>query len=754
MNFYRNTLQLARWACVFALMTTVKTDCHARETENASGATQAVEALVGRLLADTYCVHAQGWFEFDHQPAEQDFFSVDTTPEGKVRISGNNGVSLASGVRWYLAEVCGCHFSLHDNRIDLPAEAPQLDSPHRADTPFRQRNFFNYCTFGYTMPWWDWPRWEKMIDYMALHGINMPLAITGQEAVWQAVYRDLGFSDAQLAEFFVGPAHLPWGWMGNIDGLAGPLPQSWIDSHRELQVKILQRQRSLGMRPLLQAFTGHVPPSLRVVFPEAKVHQTTDWAGLPGTWILDPTDPLFQTIGTAFLKKQTEMYGTDHLYDADVFNEVNPQTNDLDFIASVGDSIYRSMSAVDPQATWVYQGWFLHWQRDFWKEPQARALFSQVPLKRSLGLDLMCESAPVWERTDGFYGKPWVWNVICDKGQKVNLSGDLQAMQSNLQKAMADPRGEKLVGLGIMMEGFGYNPVVQTFVLDRIWAPESVELTEWIERYATRRYGQKLPAVSAAWRSMVRSGPYSRNIKGASPLEYTPGLSDEPPAVFVFPERYDDTEFSRALGQFLSASEQLSQKELYRFDVVNFTREYLFNVARYLLHDCSIAAKNRDIEAFQSTSNRLLELIQDIDVLLASDERFLLGKWISDARRWGTTASEKDYLAYNAKTIVTVWQPVENSGLRDYASKHWHGLVGDFYHHRWKTYLQKRLKALGAEEPFQREQWLKELKAWELEWIRQHQDFPSTPEGNSLNIAAELYAKYQSIYQEGNQAEH
>lgn len=36
--------------------------------------------------------------------------------------------------------------------------------------------------------WWDWERWEKETDWMALQGINLPLAFTGQEAIWQKVF--------------------------------------------------------------------------------------------------------------------------------------------------------------------------------------------------------------------------------------------------------------------------------------------------------------------------------------------------------------------------------------------------------------------------------------------------------------------------------------------------------------------------------------------------------------------------------------
>ena len=41
------------------------------------------------------------------------------------------------------------------------------------------RYYMNVCTFGYSYVWWDWTRWEKEIDWMAMNGINIPLAFVG-----------------------------------------------------------------------------------------------------------------------------------------------------------------------------------------------------------------------------------------------------------------------------------------------------------------------------------------------------------------------------------------------------------------------------------------------------------------------------------------------------------------------------------------------------------------------------------------------
>jgi alpha-N-acetylglucosaminidase len=110
-----------------------------------------------------------------------------------------------------------------------------------------------------------------MIDLMAMYGVNAPLSVTGLEGVWLKVGKRLGIPKEKMDQFFVGPGYLPFGWMGCLDGWAGPLPDSWIEEHVDLEKKILERERSMGMTPVLQGFTGHVPKSLEEVNPAIKL---------------------------------------------------------------------------------------------------------------------------------------------------------------------------------------------------------------------------------------------------------------------------------------------------------------------------------------------------------------------------------------------------------------------------------------------------------------------------------------------------
>ncbi|MBN2316124.1 MAG: family 20 glycosylhydrolase, partial [Sedimentisphaerales bacterium] len=386
-------------------------------------------------------------FIFEVIPPEQgqDVFEIETKDD-KVIIRGNNGVAMAMGLNWYLKYYCHCHVSWNGCQLNMPDPLPFVQPKVRRTSWAKYRYFLNYCCFGYSLAWYDWEQWERLIDWMALNGVNMPLSVTGQEAVWQAVCKRLDMSDAQVDEFLAGPPYLPFQWMGCLDGWGGPLPQSWIDRHEELAKRILARQREFGMTPVLQGFTGHVPHVIAQTFPDAKLHKIRwiEWE----TSLLDPLDPLFLKIAKVYMEEQAKRFGTDHLYAADTFIEMRPPSDEPQYLADLARAVYQGMVQSDPQAIWVLQGWLFANNPGFWKPPQARAMFGAVPDERMLVLDLMCETNPTWSKTDAFYGKPWLWCNIQNFGGTVHLSGALNKIARDLPTIRRQPESGKLTGLG------------------------------------------------------------------------------------------------------------------------------------------------------------------------------------------------------------------------------------------------------------------------------------------------------------------
>ena len=172
----------------------------------------------------------------------KDFFELDQRGD-KVVVRGNTWVNIATGVNWYLKYHAGIHLSWNGMKASLPAKLPPVRQKERHETDLKLRYDFNYCTFSYSMAFWDWERWQQEIDWMALHGINMPLAIVGAEVVWQKVLQSLGYNEEEINHFVAGPAFMAWFMMGNLEGWGGPNRPWWYARQERLGKQILERER-------------------------------------------------------------------------------------------------------------------------------------------------------------------------------------------------------------------------------------------------------------------------------------------------------------------------------------------------------------------------------------------------------------------------------------------------------------------------------------------------------------------------------
>ncbi len=181
------------------------------------------DVIEARALAARVVPREAGRFSFEMIPAEQgrDVYELESQGD-KILIRGNSSNSMAVGLNHYLKYYCKTSVSWYlDDPVELPDHLPPVPEKERIVARTDKRFFLNYCTFGYSMPWWQWDEWERFIDWMAMNGVNMPLAITGQEAVWYKVWREMGLEDREIRNYFTGPAHLPWHRMTNFDRWGG-----------------------------------------------------------------------------------------------------------------------------------------------------------------------------------------------------------------------------------------------------------------------------------------------------------------------------------------------------------------------------------------------------------------------------------------------------------------------------------------------------------------------------------------------------
>ncbi|WP_081810469.1 alpha-N-acetylglucosaminidase [Flavobacterium daejeonense] len=702
------------------------------ETEivNASG------QLIARILPNHV---SQFSIEIDSS-AKEDWFEIVSKGD-KIVLRGNNGVSVASALYYYLNNVTHCQITWNGTNLNLPKKLPVVPNLIHKKTPYEYRYYLNYCTFNYSMSWWDWKRWEKEIDWMALHGINMPLAITGEEYIWDEVYKSYGFTDEDLSTFFSGPAYFSWFWMGNLDGWGGPLSKNWKDTHRDLQLKILKRERELGMKTVLPAFTGHVPASFKKFFPNAKLKQTNWGNDFEDTYILDSNDPLFAEIGKKFLEMQSKIYGTDHLYSADTFNENTPPSNDPAYLFDLSKKIFEGMKSADEKAVWVMQGWLFYSHREFWEAPQIKGLLDAVPDDRMIILDLAAEIEPIWKRTEAFYGKQWIWNMLHNFGGNISMFGRIEAVANEPAKALKDPNSGKLKGIGLTMEAIEQNPVLYELMTDNTWRDTPIDLNFWLQKYTLNRYGKSNADISKAWDILVKTVYNGQVIRdGAESIIVSRPTFEGFRRWARTKQNYASKDLLPAWDLFIKAIPACEKSDGFQYDLVDVTRQVLANYALPLQQQIARDYQANNKAAFDKNSKEFLELIDDMDSLLATRYDFLLGPWIADARRWGIDEKEKALYEQNARDLITLWGGASNR-LHEYSNRQWSGLFTDFYKPRWQQFFAEVKANWGH---FNQEGFDKKIKEWEWKWVTARKDFPVKAKGNPNVIAKALYKKYRS----------
>ncbi|CAK9800885.1 NAGLU [Anthophora quadrimaculata] len=656
---------------------------HIRPKTSPEVQTKAAQGVAERLLGVEQAKKFVLTVYPDFGPIGKDTFLIKKNSSGRVQILGTSGVAAAWGLHYYLKTYCNVHISWEGNQIELPYTLPDVSVQITANDRFRY--YQNVCTFGYTSAWWQWIHWERNIDWMALSGINLALAFNGQEAIWQRVYHQLNFTTSEINEHFGGPAFLPWSRMGNIRGFGGPLSSNWHEKSLRLQHQILQRMRELGIVPVLPAFAGHVPRAFPRLFPEANVTKNAVWNQFSDKYccpyLLDPADPLFRKIGEQFLQTYIEEFGTDHIYNCDTFNENEPHTGQLKFLRNVGHSIFTAMNSVDPKAIWLMQGWLFFHDFTFWTEPRVEAFLTSVPLGKIIVLDLQSEQFPQYTRLKSYYGQPYIWCMLHNFGGTLGMFGSAPIISSRVIEAR-NTKGSTMVGTGLTPEGINQNYVIYELMNEMAYRREPVNLDNWFENYASRRYGAWNEYAVAAWKNFGRtiySYASSRKIRGKYVITRRPSLNLSPWAW------YDREQFFHTWYVFLQARHGRQNNTLYRHDVVDVTRQALQLKADELYTNLTDLFDKKNITAFQSQAARLLELFDDLEAILASNKDFLLGRWLDMARKLASSEAEMKLYEYNARNQITLWGP--KGEIRDYANKQWSGVVADYFKPRWAIFL-------------------------------------------------------------------
>lgn len=277
------------------------------------------------------------------------------------------------------------------------------------------------------------------------------------------------------------------------------------------------------------------------------------------------------------------------------------------------------------------------------------------------------------------------------------------------------------------------------------WRDEPIaDIESWFSRYATRRYGSDNKYASEAWKVLL---PHVLNATGANPsgsvlVSKLPNLGM---ADYIW---YDIGEIATSWDYFMSAVDDLQTEDGFRFDLVDIIRQFIVNSAPKFYHLAVKAYEDKNTQGLMENSGQFLDMLKDLDAILATNKNFLLGVWLEDAKSIpsGSTDDNDECSLYefNARNQITLWGP--EGEILDYATKQWSGIVSDYYYPRWELFYDKLVACVKFNTTFEYSQYKNEFKEKiGKPFTMDTKSYPTLPVGDTIDVARKLYNKWRHV---------
>ncbi|RSX57378.1 alpha-N-acetylglucosaminidase TIM-barrel domain-containing protein [Bifidobacterium samirii] len=686
----------------------VETDPEYAEAKTIAGVRDLVSRVIGERWVDSFDFALRG------QSDGKDVFEISDAGDGRILIRGNDGVSLASGLNYYLRNWCKVDYNpLFGSQLDMPDTLPAVGSKILKYTNYEYRYALNFCTYSYTMSFWAWDEYEAFLDWAAMNGVNLMLDIVGQEEVLRRTLTQYGYSDDDVREYLSGPAYYAWFYMQNLYSTGGPLPANWFPQRVELGRRIHDRMQTFGITPVIQGFGGQVPTDFQERNPDSVAASSGSWSGydrpyMIKTYLTDDDraagkEDYFQKVGDTFYTEQERVFGdVSHYYAVDPFHEGGTIPDGFD-IVDIYRTVQSKMLEHDPDAIWVMQ----QWQSGIDENKLSGLADKSQALVLDLQSDLRSQASPMENQ-----GVPWVWNMLHNFGGRMGLDGVPEVLSQNITDAYN--ANSYMRGIGITPEAIDNSPIVYELLFDMTWQQDPIDYRAWTRDYAERRYGGTDTTIEQAWDILLDTayahtdGEYyqgaSESIINARPSDNAIGSASTWGHSDI---DYDKERFEQAAQLFIDAYDEYRDSEGFRYDFVDVMRQVLANAFQEYQPLAGQAYRSGDADLFAVLGEQMLGIIKAQDQLLATSDSFLLGTWIDDARTMLDDADDwtADLFELNARALVTTWGLAKNGSLIDYSNRQWAGLTGDYYYTRWATYVENRLAKLTDGTDFTDPDW-------------------------------------------------
>jgi len=663
---------------------------------------------------------AASQMSFDMQRSEQNVeqFTISGT-DGAISIVASTPSALTMGAGWYLKYVVNASVNLGSAYPDMPATLPAPEAPITKTGHDAYRFALNDTNEGYTDPYLDWAGWERLLDNMALHGVNQVFMTVGTDAVFAELLQRWHYSEAEAFNWIPQPSHQPWWVLQNISNENGqpPMTKALLAERASLAKRIVNRANELGITPVIPGYFGTVTQDFADRNPGANVVPQGKWGGYERPGWLDPTTEMFAQVAADYYEISERLIGASGAYKMDPLHEGGRAGNVNVPAAAAG--IEKALHTAHPKALWSLLGWQ--------SNPTMTLLDGVVDKSRLLIVDGLSDTVTTLDRESRWPGIPYAFGSIYNFGGNTSM-GAISKVWLERYFTARDKQNSSMNGVAILPEGFYNNPAAFELMAELPWMDSAPDHGQWFRDYAKGRYGTD--AAATAW-DTIASTAYSMDPIGVH-SESHDGLFSAQPSLTTTKGRaccargivrYDMAAFAAALPQLIAANDSVVQRDAYEYDVTDVARQVIVNVSRDLLPQIKAAYDARDLAKFDELTGTWLDLIAQLDKILGTEADFMLGGYVARAE-----AQNPGIGAYDLQNLLTTWGTKKSFSLHDYANREWQGLMGDFYASRWQQYFAGLRTSIQTGEAAPSIDWF----TVDDDWAKVNHNYPSVPSGDVI----------------------
>ncbi|MBQ7956453.1 MAG: alpha-N-acetylglucosaminidase C-terminal domain-containing protein [Clostridia bacterium] len=627
-------------------------------------------------------------YEIVEKTTEQDWYGYKTK-DGKICLSGTDNVCIAKAFGKYLENCLNKKITPCCGDMGEITEAPLPEKEFSAYIPQKLRVFGDYTLYSNDAWKWNFEKWEKFLDTLAINGINMAVNLVGNEGVCFYTLIKMDFPQDFALEFVSGPAFYSWQMSNRFYNYIPSKTFEHIERNLEMGKKVVARMKELGITPILSTFSGLVPDITTKLFGAKEIIVEDKWAAFAKTYKFRIDSPSFRRFFLKYLEVQDEYLGTSDYYLCNQLcaSSAGTKKKEIAYLENAAKELDRAADFYNENATLVFSS-----------EGYRPEFMSKIKRCNTLVLDI---DSAMHEKANGFNGCEFILGNSQHNNSHNSMQGDIDEIADNPYLECKE-KYPNAVGAGLFPENLNQNPMFFALSFDVLTEKGKIDLTEWYKKYEIARYGTTDDNAEKRL-SLYRKTCYSKEhsaVPVGSAICTRPQLNLRHTGLYDRVEPlYDNDDL---LEIYRSLRKLDCDNEAYRYDVINIAKQLLDNIAFPLHGETANAYRERKMEPLEEKSQKFLGIIDDVNEMLVCHKLFNASCYIDELKKLAETDDELTYFIINYIASIGLWGPmIEDNQRYDYGWQLLGNFLPCYQKIRWQKFFEHisgQFKFLGFQE--------------------------------------------------------